>query len=89
MARFPPADIEQLIVWERLYLYNRGLPCGAMAIRQRLDRQGVGELPSVSSIHRILSRNGLTHRRTGVYTDPDIAPLHRSVYRDEKPTKSS
>jgi putative transposase len=72
MARFPPAEIEQLIVWERLHLYNRGLPCGALAIRHRLDRQGIQLLPSVSSIHRILSRNGLTHRRTGIY--PDSAP---------------
>jgi hypothetical protein len=71
MARFPPAEIEQLIVWERLHLYNRGLPCGALAIRHRLDRQGVGELPSVRSIHRILSRNGLTHRRTGFYPESD------------------
>ena len=71
MARFLPAEIEQLIVWERLYLYNRGLPCGAIAIRQRLNLLGIQPLPSVSSIHRILSRNGLTHRRTGFYTDSD------------------
>ena len=72
MPRFLPAEIEPLIVWERLHLYNRGLPCGALAIRQRLDQQGVWELPSVSSIHRILSRNSLTHRRTGFY--PDSTP---------------
>jgi putative transposase len=72
MARFPLAEIEQLIVWERLHLYNRGRPCGAIVIRQRLDRQGIWELPSVSSINRILSRNGLTHGRTGFY--PDSAP---------------
>jgi putative transposase len=69
MARFLPAEIEQLIVWERLHLYNRGLPCGALAIRQRLDRQGVWVLPSVRSIQRILSRNSLTHRRIGFYPD--------------------
>jgi len=71
MARFPPADIEQLMVWERLHLYNRGLPCGAIAIRQRLELQGIQPLPSGTSIHRILSRNGLTHRRTGFYPDSD------------------
>ena len=71
MPRFLTAEIKQLIVWERLHLYNRGLPCGALAICQRLDRQGVWELPSVRSIHRILSRNGLTHRRTGFYPDSD------------------
>jgi hypothetical protein len=73
MPRFLPAEIEQLIVWERLHRYNRGLPCGALAIRQRLDRQEVWELPSVRSIHRILSRNSLTHRRTGFYPDSDPA----------------
>jgi hypothetical protein len=71
MARFPPAEIEQLIVWERLHLYNRGLPCGALAIRLRLNLLGIHPLPSVSSINRILSRNGLTHRRTGFYPDSD------------------
>jgi putative transposase len=71
MARFPPAEIEQLIVWERLYLYNRGLPCGAYAIRQRLEQQEIRPLPSVRSIHRILYRYGLTHRRTGFYPDSD------------------
>ncbi len=71
MARFLPAEIEQLIVWKRLYLYNRGLPCGAIAIRQRLNLLGIQPLPSVSSIHRILSRNGLTHRRIGFYPDSD------------------
>ncbi len=73
MARFLPAEIERLIVWKRLHLYNRGLPCGAIAIRQRLDRQGIQPLPSVSSINRILSRNGLTHRRTGFYPASDPA----------------
>jgi len=72
MACFTPAEIEQLIVWERLHRYNRGLSCGALAIRQRLDQQGVWELPSVRSIHRILSRIALTHRRTGFY--PDSTP---------------
>ena len=73
MARFPPAEIEQLIVWERLHLYNRGLPCGAIAIRQRLEQQEIRPLPLVRSIHRILSRNGLTHRRTGFYPDSDYS----------------
>ena len=71
MPRFFPAEIEQLIVWERLHLYNRGLSCGAIAIRHRLDRQGIQPLPSVRSINRILSGNGLTHRRTGSYPDSD------------------
>jgi putative transposase len=72
MARFLPAEIEPLVVLERLHLYNRGVPCGAQAIRQRLERLGFLPLPSVRSIQRILSRNGLTHRRTGIYSDPDL-----------------
>jgi putative transposase len=73
MPRFLPAKIEQWIVWERLHLYNRGLPCGAWAIRLRLNLLGIQPLPSVTSIHRILSRNGLTHGRTGIYTDSNPA----------------
>jgi len=56
-------EIEQIVVMHRLYRYNRGRPCGANAVRL-LTLQ---PLPSVSSILRILSQNGLTHARTGVY----------------------
>lgn len=69
MPRFLPTQIEQLVVLERLHLYNRGVPCGARAIRQILEHQEIRPLPSVSSIHRILVRYGLTHRRTGHYPD--------------------
>ena len=69
MPRFLPTEIEQLVVLERLHLYNRGVPCGALAIRQTLEQLAIRPLPSVSSIHRILSRHGLTHRRTGFYPD--------------------
>ena len=71
MPRFLPAKIEQWIVWERLHLYNRGLPCGAPAVRRHLEQQEIRPLPSVRSINRILSRYGLTHRRTGFYPDSD------------------
>ena len=71
MPRSLPTDIEQLVVLERLHLYNRGFSCGAPAIRQTLEHLAIRPLPSVSSIHRILSRNGLTHRRTGSYPDSD------------------
>jgi len=60
-------EIEQIVVIHRLYLYNRGLPCGAKAIRLLLDQQALQPLPSVSTIQRILSQNGLTHARTGFY----------------------
>jgi putative transposase len=71
MARCLSVEIEHLVVLERLHLYNRGVPCGARVIRQTLEQQEIRPLPSVSSIHRILSRNGLTHRRTGFYPDSD------------------
>ena len=69
MNLYTPKEIEQIVVMERLHLYNRGLPSGARAIRQRLDRQGVRPLPSISTIGRILSRNCLTYRRTGYYPE--------------------
>jgi hypothetical protein len=60
-------EIEQLVVTQRLYLYNRGLPCGAKAIRLTLNQLCHLPLPSESTIKRILSKNGLTHHRTGFY----------------------
>jgi len=64
---FSRAEIEEIVVMQRLHLYNRGIPCGAKAIRKLLDQQGVRPLPSVSTIKRILSRNCLTYGRTGFY----------------------
>jgi len=64
---FSRAEIEEIVVMQRLHLYNRGIPCGAKAIRNLLDQQGVRPLPSVSTIKRILSRNCLTYGRTGFY----------------------
>lgn len=64
---FSPAKIEQIVVSERLYFYNRCLPCGALPIRQSLEEYGVRPLPSLSTIKRILSKNYLTHGRTGLY----------------------
>jgi putative transposase len=51
----------------RLSLYNQGLFCGAQAIEWELIEQGVEPVPSLRSINRILSREELTHRRTGSY----------------------
>ena len=64
---FSRAEIEEIVVMQRLHLYNRGIPCGAKAIRKLLDQEGVRPLPSVSTIKRILSRNCLTYGRTGFY----------------------
>jgi putative transposase len=60
-------EIEQIVTMARLHLYNKGLPCGAKAIRNLLFEQCVLPLPSVSTIKRILSRNCLTYGRTGYY----------------------
>ncbi len=52
----------------RLDLYNHGLACGAEAIRRHLDEvEKFKPLPSVRTIGRILSSEGLTHARTGWY----------------------
>jgi putative transposase len=51
----------------RLSLYNQGLFCGAQAIEWELKELGVESVPSLRSINRILSREELTHRRTGSY----------------------
>jgi len=66
-ASFSRAQIEQIVVMERLHLYNRGIPCGAQAIRKLLEQEEVRPLPSISTIKRILSRNCLTYGRTGYY----------------------
>jgi hypothetical protein len=68
---FSRAEIEEIVVMQRLHLYNRGIPCGAKAIRKLLDQQGVRPLPSVSTIKHILSRNGLTYGRTGFYPEDE------------------
>jgi len=61
-------EIEEAVTFVRLELYNRDLPCGPHPIRKRL--QGfyhIHPLPSERTIARLLARNGLTHRRTGIY----------------------
>jgi hypothetical protein len=64
---FTRAEIEQIVIMERLHLYNHGIPCGAQAIRKRLQQEGICPLPPLSTINRILTRNALTHGRTGHY----------------------
>jgi transposase InsO family protein len=60
-------EIEEIVKLVRLNLYNQGLFCGAQAILWELEDLGVKPLPSLRTINRILSRNNLTHRRTGKY----------------------
>ncbi len=61
------SEIEEIVKIVRLNLYNRGLFCGAQAIRWETEELNVQPLPSIRTIARILSRHGLTHRRTGRY----------------------
>ncbi|MEN6320326.1 MAG: IS481 family transposase, partial [Syntrophaceae bacterium] len=63
-----PAEIEEIVKMVRLNLYNQDLFCGAQAIHWEMEALGVKSLPSIRTINRILSRNELTHRRTGKYT---------------------
>ena len=60
-------EIEQIVILTRLSLYNRGLFCGAQAIRWELEDLAVTPRPSLRTINRLLARNELTHRRTGRY----------------------
>lgn len=60
-------EIEQIVKYVRLEMYNRDGFCGAQAIRWRLEDEKVQPLPSLRTISRILARHGLTHRRTGRY----------------------
>lgn len=64
---FNPAEIEEIVIWTRYYLYNYGFLYGAKAIRSCLSKEGLEPLPSLSTIGRILKKNGLTYRRTGNY----------------------
>ena len=62
-----PFEIEELVKMIRLNLYNQDLFCGAQAIRWEMEDLNIKPLSSIRTINRILSRNGLTHRRTGKY----------------------
>jgi putative transposase len=62
-----PFEVEEITKMVRLNLYNKDLFCGAQAILWELEDLGVKPLPSLRTINRILSRHGLTHRRTGNY----------------------
>jgi len=67
VANRTPAEIEEIVKFVRLNLYNQDLFCGAQAIQWELEDLGVSPLPSLRTLNRILKRNDLTHRRTGKY----------------------
>jgi len=60
-------EIEDIVTMVRLSLYNDGRFCGAQAMRWEMEELCVRPLPSLRTINRILTRAGLTHRRTGRY----------------------
>ena len=64
-TRYTRQEIVQIVKIVRLDLYNRGLHCGAGAIRKKMEAEGIEPMPSESTIGRILSLNGLTYGRTG------------------------
>jgi hypothetical protein len=64
---FTTEEAEQIIVMERLYLYNHLLPCGAVALKRHLHSLEGVPVPSISTIGRILTKHCLTHGRTGYY----------------------
>ena len=69
-ARCPgrtPSEIEEIVKFVRLHLYNEDVFHGAQAIRWDLEEMHVVPLPSLRTINRILDRHSLTHRRTGRY----------------------
>lgn len=61
------AEVEEIVTMIRLDLYNHGQPCGAAKIRDKMHEYDVKPLPAERTINRILTRQGLTHQRTGVY----------------------
>uniref|UniRef100_UPI000688C543 IS481 family transposase n=1 Tax=Desulfuromonas sp. TF TaxID=1232410 RepID=UPI000688C543 len=67
VASRTPQEVEEIVEIIRLNLYNKDQFCGAQAILWELEDLGVKPLPAVRTINRILSRKGLTHRRTGKY----------------------
>lgn len=62
------SEIEEIAVMVRLHLYNRELPCGAKNVRLYMATEyAINPLPSERTVARILSRQGLTNGRTGIY----------------------
>ena len=57
-------EIEEIVKMVRLNLYNRAVFCGAQAIRWEMEDLGAKALPSIRTINRVLSRQGLTKNIT-------------------------
>lgn len=80
MTNNSQTQVEQAIVLARLHLYNRAMPCGAVALRQYLaEYDGRTPLPSVRKIGIILNQYGLSHQRTGWYEGENLEWLPKST----------
>jgi hypothetical protein len=73
-------ETEEVVAFIRLHLYNRGVCCGAQAIRSSLEELNMRPLPSVRTIGRILARHGLTHGRTGIYPEDRLDAADAEAY---------
>jgi len=62
-------ELEEVIVFERLDLYNHGKPCGAQSLLLHLKNIGVEPLPSAGKVGKILAKRFLTYGRTGYYPE--------------------
>jgi len=65
ITEYTKEEIQEIVKMTRLELYNRGLQCGALAIKNKMQNDDINPVPSKSTIGRILSNQGLTHGRTG------------------------
>ncbi|HEX5016706.1 MAG TPA: DDE-type integrase/transposase/recombinase [Actinomycetes bacterium] len=68
-----PPEVASLIVALRQELLEKGWDAGARSIRYRLKRQGVQNVPTARTVHRVLVRAGLV--------SPQPAKRPRSSYR--------
>jgi len=72
--------MKEVVCLVRLELYNRGLSCGARAIRHRLEEvYTIVPAPSLRTIERILAAEGLTHGRTGCYEGEEGCPAGQGL----------
>lgn len=62
-----PDEIENIICLTRKRLQEKSLFCGPQAISWQLEDDGISQLPSATTIKRILKKYGLTSKGNGPY----------------------
>lgn len=62
-----PDEIEKIICLTRKRLQEKSLFCGPQAISWQLKDDGINQLPSISTIKRILKKHGLNSKGNGPY----------------------